>query len=457
VVFIRRSGCIRLRAVAIRRAGAGAAFAACALLLVGGAEGAARRAVLYVDGSRASCSDNGRSGSKTQPFCTIGAAAARVSAGFTVKVAAGIYRERVAIRASGTAARPIVFTVVPRAMVVVTGERNGFSIRGGSWIRVNGFTVIHTSEYGISVSNASRVTLSNNRVRYAGRPVRGYAKYGIRLGRVTRSLIIGNTVDHNTNAGIALVDGSAENEVKNNRSFDNAKRFERAAAGIRLYDAHANTITRNVSRDNEDSGIELDRSDGNVVSNNVSYHNGDHGLDVTGASSRTRILANTVYENVTAGINVEGGSTNATVANNISVDNGVDSPRTDSNIRVDAASVRGTSLDYDLLDLDGGESLLVWDSIGYRSLAAFQAATGQELHGLEADPQWKNGAIGNFQLAARSPAIDSASSRFRSQPRADINGTRRTDDPVTPNTGVGPRQYDDRGAFEFHTTVGSAR
>ena len=127
--------------------------------------------------------------------------------------------------------------------------------------------------------------------------------------------------------------------------FDNAKRFERAAAGFRLYDAHANTITRNVSHDNEDSGIELDRSDGNVVSNNVSYHNGDHGLDGTGAFSRTRILANTVYYNVTAGINVEGGSTDATVANNISVDNGVDSPRTDSNIRVDAASVRGTSLE----------------------------------------------------------------------------------------------------------------
>jgi hypothetical protein len=56
----------------------------------------------------------------------------------------------------------------------------------------------------------------------------------------------------------------------------------------------------------------------------------------------------------------------------------------------------------------------------------------------------------NFHLAARSPAIDSASSRVRSQPGADINGTRRTDDPATPNTGVGPRQYDDRGAFEFH-------
>jgi parallel beta-helix repeat protein len=456
-VIIRRIGIGRLRAATARRVAARAAFAVGGLLLVGGASGAASRSVLYVDGSNARCSDSAGSGSKDRPFCTIGAAAARLSAGSTVTVAAGIYRERVVVRASGTAARPIVFTVGPGAVVVVTGGKNGFSLRSCSWVSVNGFTVTHTSEYGISVSDAAHVTLSHNRVRYAGRPVNGQAKYGIRLGRVTWSLVIANTVDHNSNSGIALVDGSAENQVKGNRSFDNAKRFERAAAGIRLYDAHANTITRNVSHDNEDSGIELDRSDDNLISNNVSYENGDHGLDVTGGSSRTRILANTIYDNLTAGINVEGGSTYATVANNISVENGIDSPRTASNIRVDAASVLGTSFDYDVVHVDGGDPLLIWNSVAYRSLTAFTAATGQELHGIEADPLWRNRAAGDFRLAPRSPAIDSASSRVRDQPRADINGRHRTDDIATPNTGVGPRQYDDRGAFEFHQIAPGTR
>jgi parallel beta-helix repeat protein len=447
---MRRSVICRLRAALARRVAIGAAFAVGGLLLAGAAPGAAPRSVLYVDGATARCSDSDGSGSKGRPFCTIGAAAARVSAGSTVTVAAGIYRERVAVRGSGTAARPIVFTVVPGAVAVVTGGKNGFSLRGCSWVRVNGFTVTHTTEYGISVSDATHVTLSHNRVRYAGRAVDGQAKYGIRLGRVTWSFVIANTVDHNTNSGIALVDGSAENHVKGNRSFDNAKRFERAAAGIRLYDAHANTISRNISHDNEDSGIELDRSDDNLIANNVSYENGDHGLDVTGGSRRTRVLANTIYDNLTAGINVEGGSTYATVANNISVENGIDSPRTASNIRVDAASVLGTSFDYDVVHVDGGHPLLIWNSVAYRSLTAFQTATRQELHGIEADPLWRNRAAGNFQLASRSPAIDSASSRVRNQPRADINGTHRTDDLATPNTGVGPRQYDDRGAFEFH-------
>jgi parallel beta-helix repeat protein len=437
-------------AVALRRFIAVAALVVCALGYAGGAPGASPSLTFYVDGSTAWCSDSTRSGSRARPFCTVGGAAARTSAGVTVKVAAGVYPERVVVRASGTAAKPIVFTAVPGATVVITGQKNGFSIRGNSWIRVSGFTVTHTREYGISVSDASHVTLSNNRVRYAGRPEMGSAKYGIRLGNVTWSLVVGNTVDHNTNAGIALVDGSAENHVTGNRCFANAKLFERGASGIRLYASHENTVSRNVSYDNEDSGIELHRSNGNVLSNNVSYQNGDHGLDVTGSSRQTRVLANTIYDNLTAGINIEAGSTDATVANNISVQNGVDSPRTASNIRVDAASVPGTSVDYDLVYVDGGQKpLLIWNSVSYRSLAAFQATTGQELHGIDADPKWRNRVTGNFRLKAHSPAIDSATSRLRSQPRADINHTRRTDDPATPNTGVGPRLYDDRGAFEY--------
>jgi parallel beta-helix repeat protein len=455
LVFIRKPPSREPRALGVCRFAAQAALVACFLAFAGGAASAAPRLTLYVDGSTARCSDSARSGSRAQPFCTIGAAAARASAGVTVKVAAGIYRERVVVEASGTRAKPIVFSAVRGATVVITGQKNGFSINGGSWIDINGFTVSHTAEYGISVSHASYVTLSNNRVRYAGQPWRGQAKYGIRLRDVTRSLVVGNTVDHNTNAGIALVDGSAQNEITGNHSFDNAKLFERAASGIRLYASPGNTITRNVSHDNEDSGIELVRSDDNLVCNNVSYRNGDHGIDVTGGSRETRVLANTIYGNVTAGINVEGGSTGAAVANNISVQNGVDSPRTASNIRVDAASVPGTSVDYDVVHVDGGgEVLLIWNSKGYRSLAEFQLRTGQELHGVDVDPRWKDPAAGNFHLAAESPAIDSATSAVRRQPGADINGTRRTDDPATPNTGVGPRLYDDRGAFEYRPPRG---
>jgi hypothetical protein len=92
---------------------------------------------------------------------------------------------------------------------------------------------------------------------------------------------------------------------------------------------------------------------------------------------------------------------------------------------------------------------LIWNSVAYSSLEVFKLTTGQELHGVDADPKWEGAGAGNFHLEPHSPAIDSATSAIRKQPKADINGTRRTDDPATPNTGVGPRLYDDRGAFEY--------
>ena len=97
-----------------------------------------------------------------------------------------------------------------------------------------------------------------------------------------------------------------------NRVFANARVFERAASGIRLHSSPANTISSNVSHDNEDSGIEfVTGSNNNLVVNNVTYNNGDHGIDNL-TSTGQRVIANTVYKNVTAGINVEGTSTGAT-------------------------------------------------------------------------------------------------------------------------------------------------
>ncbi|HYM58708.1 MAG TPA: hypothetical protein VES79_12165, partial [Solirubrobacteraceae bacterium] len=97
---------------------------------------------------------------------------------------------------------------------------------------------------------------------------------------------------------------------------------------------------------------------------------------------------------------------------------------------------------------------LVWNSTSYSSLASFQAATGQESHGLEGDPKWTSPATGDFRLTSGSPAIDSANSGVPGQPSADADGNGRIDDPATANTGAGPRTFDDRGAYEYGTAVG---
>jgi parallel beta-helix repeat protein len=410
--------------------------------------GSAADLVLYVDQANPSCSDAG-AGTASQPFCTIGAAAAKVGPGQTVEVAAGTYTEAVTVPVSGTSSAPVLFRTAPGATVVVTGKTNGFVVSGRSWVEIRGFTVTNTSSFGIYVSSSSNVTVAGNRVSYAGQPMSGKTATGIRLAGTTASLVEGNTADHNTYAGIELNGGSTGDEVRGNTTFANASVYTRRAPGIRLYSAPGNTVRENVSHDNEDSGIECYTGSNNtLLVNNVAFANGDHGLDNYQTTGQ-RLISNTVYKNVTAGINVEGASTGATIRNNVSVDNGIKSPRTASNIRVERGSTDGTSMDSDLVYLTTSGVMLIWDSTSYSSLAAFQAATGREPRGEEAPPLWRNPSAGDFHLTAGSPAIDSADSGVAGQPAADVEGNPRVDDPAMPNTGTGPRPYDDRGAFEF--------
>jgi parallel beta-helix repeat protein len=420
------------------------------LMLAQAGTAAADDSVLFVDNGNPGCSDVG-SGTAAQPFCTIGAAAGRVSAGQIVQVAAGSYPENVTVPTSGTSTAPITFTAASGASVVLSGQASGFTISGRSWITVNGFTVTGTSGYGISVTSSAHITLSGNHVSYSGHPVSGQTRSGIRLGNVTDSLVSGNTADHNTYAGIELNNGSTRNEVKANVTFSNARGYERAAPGIRLYAAPGNIVDGNVSHHNEDSGIEAyPGSNNTLIYNNVTFNNGDHGIDDLTCTGQ-RIIANTAYKNVTAGINVEGGSTGATLANNVSVDNGIRSPRTHSDIRIENGSTAGTTMDYDLVYLTVPDTILIWSSTSYSSLAAFRAASGQEAHGIQADPRWTSPSTGDFHLTAGSPAIDSGNSGASGQPGTDIEGNPRVDDPGTQNTGVGPRPYDDRGAYEFQS------
>ena len=80
----------------MRRLSAGATAAFAVVAVVGAAAAAQTASILYVDRGNAACADSG-SGSATQPFCTIGAAAAKVTAGQTVQVATGTYPEAVTV------------------------------------------------------------------------------------------------------------------------------------------------------------------------------------------------------------------------------------------------------------------------------------------------------------------------------------------------------------------------
>ncbi len=438
----------------------------------------------YVDNTNGSCSDAGP-GSSATPFCTIGKAASLAAAGQTVRVLAGTYAETVNGANSGTSGNPITYSAAPG--VTVTGATgNGFTVTSKSYIVIDGFTVSDTVGYGIAVSTSNHITVSNNHVSSAGSPVSGSTRMGIYISNTDDSTITGNTTDHNSQDGIRLTGGSSGNLVSNNVSYGNAEEWQRNATGIQVTGAGSdnNTILHNIAYGNEDSGLQFyAAAQNNIVVGNLSYGNGDHGIDNNAAPGNT-IVGNTVQGNVTAGINLEGasapGSGGATIANNIAIDNGLrllvgggTASGQPTNIRVDAQSTAGTTLDYDLVYLGSGTGMIQWNGTTYASLAAFQVAVGgQETHGLEADPLLAAPAaiaqrpavapfnvavnVGNDHLTAGSPAIDSANADASNQATLDLDGQARIDDPTTTDTGAGARTYDDRGAYEFRPLLNTA-
>ena len=417
------------------------------LVALGAVAAPAAPTILYVDGSNPSCSDGG-AGSAAQPFCTLAKGAGVALAGQTVLVAGGSYAGGVSVGHSGVAGSPVTLRAASGATVTVSGGVHGFTVSSKAYVTIEGFEVTGTSGTGIQVTGSSHVTISGNHVSFAGHPVSSQTRQGIQLSNTSDSLVSGNVTDHNSEAGIQLTNGSTRDTVAGNDSFANARGYTRAAPGIDLR-APGNTAIGNLAHGNEDSGIQsYTGGSGGLIVDNLTYGNGDHGIDDLNVPGQ-RIIGNTVYGNVAAGINVEGSSPDATVENNISVDNGIASPRTHSDIRIDPNSTSGTTVDYNLTFLTQPDTLYVWGSSSYTSLAAFQAATGQGAHDRQANPRWVSVAGHDFHLAAGSPAIDSANAGVGGQQASDLEGRSRVDDPTTANSGAGPRAFDDRGAYEF--------
>ncbi len=444
---------------------------------------------LYVGGG--TCSDTG-AGTQTLPFCTIAKAGKVAVSGQTVLVASGTYSDEVFPWHSGSPGAPITFQPSAGATVSIVGPRHGFTISNQSWITVSGFTISDTTSNGIYVYNATGVTLSNDTVRGSGKRVSGSTAYGMYLNSLTNSVVARNLVTDNSASGIYLTNGATGNLITGNESSFNAYGYVRNAVGIDLR-SPGNVVSGNQVHDNEDSGIQsYPGGDDNVIVDNLAYHNkgfttahlsncsapptgntagcitGDHGIDdfaVTGS----RIIGNDVYDNVAAGINLEGlpsGTPSGfVIANNIAVDNAsscpngaggtVKCPRTRGNVRVDGTSQLGTSLDDDLVALvappiaGSTATMMVWGGASYTSMAAFAAASGQEAHGLQGNPLWTAPEAGDFTLQEGSAAIDSADSDAPGESSLDAAGLPRVNDPATVDTGMGARSYDDRGAYEF--------
>ena len=101
------------------------------------------------------------SGSFTAPWLTIQHAANSVSAGATVYVEVGVYKESVTFPASGTTSNPITFASYPGQTAVIDGT--GLSVSGTqglinivnqSYITVNGFEIRNYTTRSASLTPA---------------------------------------------------------------------------------------------------------------------------------------------------------------------------------------------------------------------------------------------------------------------------------------------------------------
>jgi hypothetical protein len=274
--------------------------------------------------------------------------------------------------------------------------------------------------------------------------------HGISLYAAQQSSVRRSRSHHNAFHGVALLNYANDNIVEEMRCYRNSQLpANRVANGIQSDNfglgtpgALRNTIQRNRCFDNQDSGISIyNGSHDNIVRLNILYGNGDHGVDNLD-SQRCHMINNVAYNNVTAGLNAEGHSEGIRMFNNISMDNGLHSPRTTGNYRVDQTANSDAQMDYNVSYLTvpaasqsgGNNGEFTWGTLIYGTLAAFRAAVPtQMVHGISANPLFNNLAQRNFRLQESSPAHNAGTNTAPDYIAFDREGTAQ---PTPPNCGA---------------------
>ena len=328
----------------------------------------------------------------------------------------------------------------------LSGQRGaGVMLDGGtSSTTVRNVTVSQSGGYGVSDQGGTGNTVT-------GAHTTGNTSIGILLLNAQGDLVQSSTSDNNGFHGVS-VQGGSNNTVRGVTAYANLKPGTRIATGIDVSSSSVGALVeQNTTYGNDDSGIEIyTGSTGAIVRDNLSYDNNDHGIDISKAPNST-VVSNTVVGNSTSGINVEGGSTDTVVRDNIAVDNTVILDRSKGDIRVDSASVPGTSIDRDLVFQTTATTtpIFEWNGVTYTSFSTFQSATGQEPTGMAQAPHFVSLTSRDLRLTGHSPAVDAADSAVPGWAGQDHTGVAPVDDPTAANRGTGPTTFADLGALEF--------
>ncbi|MFI2648634.1 right-handed parallel beta-helix repeat-containing protein [Micromonospora fulviviridis] len=411
-----------------------AALTGGSLLAFAGAAQAADGATLYVRPAATYCSDTGP-GTYEQPFCSIGAAASVVSAGQTVELSGGVYREHVTVTRSGTPDAPIVFRGSSSSSQLI-GPAGGITIDGQHDIRIERIQVPGAADGpALDIRNATRVTVEGGGYSLTS----GVTGTVVRLSGVTDSVLSNFFVSGSSlTTGMLLDETTSGVRLSAVGVIGNPNDPVEQSVGIRI-EGSDNTIVGGSFQRFTGAAVSVAPSArGTTVVNNEIGEGLGYGVHNAGAAG-TAITNNTITDRCRGGVRVDGGSTGVSVQNNRLVksrDHSCPSPPGHGvQIAVEGSATADTVVDYNLADLylSGSSAIYSWNGTRM-GLAAFRTASGQAAHDLDTP-----GPTGGY---------DSANSAAPGFPATDRNGTARVDDPAVPDTGAGPLPYADRGAVE---------
>jgi len=254
-------------------------------------------------------------GTESLPWKTLAKAGSAATAGVTVYIKQGIYRERLVPVNSGTADGPITFTSYPGDSVIITGVgmtpapdwSDGLVyIRDLSYVKITGLRLLNSAHVGILVEVSSHITIEKNYVDSTYSP-------GIKVHASDNVTVDGNEVVHGClglEEECISVSATKILEIRNNRVHDGF------TEGIDVKVGSSDGVVSNNEVYNQPvgrAGIYLDAWDSHEfnidVFDNISHDNG-HGItcgaEDNGLLEAVKIHNNRVYRNRSWGFFVGG-------------------------------------------------------------------------------------------------------------------------------------------------------
>ena len=324
---------------------------------------------------------------------------------------------------------------------ILVGHRLfAFHVTGCSWVVIDGFMTPHCEWSGFEIDGASsQVTVSNGSATFE-------SNYGIQVDNSSLVAVTSCVASDNLWSGIGLTAGSTNCSILNNQSFHNLTADQ--ANGIYDFGAPGNLIQGNLVHDNAYNGIFMSKgADYDVLIQNQSWSNAHQGIeDITCTGNHH--VGDVSWGNAWNGFAIEGGASGITLNDCIASNNNTVAGFY-AELEVDPSSTTGFTSDDNVLWNLAGRAVVIFNGARYTALSDFVAATGQDTRSIQGDPRFADPDAGDFHPQAGSSAIDNANSGVAYWPLTDAEGQPRRDDPYTPNSGLGPVAYADRGALEY--------